>query len=63
MLSTLSTEIKIIGKYKGTSFFFLKHGIASSIWNYKSDDMGLLNGENLKNEAVIKAVMEGRTLH
>jgi hypothetical protein len=37
---------------------FNKNGIASSNWNYRSDEMGLLNGNGMKNEALIQAVLK-----
>jgi endoglucanase len=37
---------------------FNKNGIASSNWNYKSDDMGLFNGNGVKNEVLIQVVLK-----
>ena len=37
---------------------FNKNGIGSSIWNYKSDDMGLFDGNGVKNETLIQAVLK-----
>jgi hypothetical protein len=37
---------------------FNKYGIASSNWNYKSDDMGLLKGNGVKNEALIQIILK-----
>jgi len=37
---------------------FNKNGIASSNFNYKSDAMGLLDGNGVKNEALIQAVLK-----
>jgi endoglucanase len=44
--------------YNDIVWLFNKYGIASSQWNYKSDDMGLLNANNVKNEAVIQAIIK-----
>jgi len=36
---------------------FSKNGIASANWNYKSGSFGLLNGEGVKNEAMVQEVI------
>jgi endoglucanase len=37
---------------------FNKNGIASSNWNYKSDEMGLINGSGVRNDALVQAVLK-----
>lgn len=44
--------------YNDMISLFNENGIASSNWNYKSDDMGLLNGNGVKNEALIQTILK-----
>ena len=44
--------------YKDMIAIFNKHKIASANWNYKSGAFGLVSGNEVKNEAMIQAVLE-----
>jgi endoglucanase len=57
-VSVETLEADKIRWYNDIISVFNKHGIASSNWNYKSDDMGLLNGNGVKNEAVIQVILK-----